>query len=165
MNNKTYDLIKLVALIGAPVIVFLSALCNIWAVPHAKRDLKLYLDGQVVKLDGDSYRLVIVPNDTTAAVTLKDNGVDRTSVLEYEEGLDKNNNKIVNYIYKISTVSAAHTIVVTCGEGSSVKIFTKVNDAWRELSFTKIYKKINNVWVEQSDLTQIFENGVRYKRE
>ena len=35
MSNRMYDIIKLVALIGAPVIVFLSALCNIWAVPHA----------------------------------------------------------------------------------------------------------------------------------
>jgi len=35
ISNKLYDFIKLVALIGAPVIVFLSALCNIWAVPHA----------------------------------------------------------------------------------------------------------------------------------
>ena len=35
ISDKTYDIIKMVALIGAPVIVFLSALCNIWAVPHA----------------------------------------------------------------------------------------------------------------------------------
>jgi len=35
ISNKVYDIIKMVALIGAPVIVFLSALCNIWAVPHA----------------------------------------------------------------------------------------------------------------------------------
>lgn len=35
MDNKTYDRIKLIALIGAPVIVFLSALCNIWHVPYA----------------------------------------------------------------------------------------------------------------------------------
>jgi len=35
ISNKAYDIIKMVALIGAPVIVFLSALCNIWAVPHA----------------------------------------------------------------------------------------------------------------------------------
>lgn len=35
ISNKVYDAIKMVALIGAPVIVFLSALCNIWAVPHA----------------------------------------------------------------------------------------------------------------------------------
>lgn len=35
ISNKVYDAIKMMALIGAPVIVFLSALCNIWAVPHA----------------------------------------------------------------------------------------------------------------------------------
>lgn len=35
MNDKTYDIIKLIALIGAPVIVFLSSLCNIWHVPYA----------------------------------------------------------------------------------------------------------------------------------
>ena len=35
ISNKVYDIIKLVALIGAPVIVFLSALCNIWNIPHA----------------------------------------------------------------------------------------------------------------------------------
>lgn len=35
VSNKTYDLMKLIALIGAPIIVFLSALCNIWAVPYA----------------------------------------------------------------------------------------------------------------------------------
>ena len=35
ISNKMYDFVKMVALIGAPVIVFLSALCNIWAVPHA----------------------------------------------------------------------------------------------------------------------------------
>ena len=35
ISNKAYDIIKLVALVGAPVIVFLSALCNIWDVPHA----------------------------------------------------------------------------------------------------------------------------------
>ena len=30
-----YDFVKMFALIGAPVVVFLSALCNIWNVPHA----------------------------------------------------------------------------------------------------------------------------------
>lgn len=35
ISNKVYDIIKMVALIGAPVIVFLSALCNIWNIPHA----------------------------------------------------------------------------------------------------------------------------------
>ena len=35
ISNRAYDIIKMVALIGTPVSVFLSAICNIWAVPHA----------------------------------------------------------------------------------------------------------------------------------
>ena len=35
ISNRMYDFAKMVALIGAPVVVFLSALCNIWNVPHA----------------------------------------------------------------------------------------------------------------------------------
>lgn len=122
---------------------------------------KLYSDGQVVKLDGDSYRLVIVPDDISAVVTLTDNNVDKTSSLEYEQGVDKQQNKIVNYIYKIANVSAAHTIVVSCNTGT-VTIFKKVENSWSELKFTKIYKKINNAWIEQNDLTQVFESGVNY---
>lgn len=34
MKDTTYDMIKNVALIAAPVLVFLSALCSIWNVPH-----------------------------------------------------------------------------------------------------------------------------------
>lgn len=36
MSNKTYDLIKNTALITTPIIVFLSALCTIWNIPHAE---------------------------------------------------------------------------------------------------------------------------------
>lgn len=34
MSNKVYDIIKNVALFGAPVIVFISALCSIWDIPY-----------------------------------------------------------------------------------------------------------------------------------
>lgn len=80
----------------------------------------------------------------------------------YEEGLDKNNNKIVNYTYKISSVSDAHTIVVTCNEGNTVTMLIKADNNWRELSFSKIYKKVNNVWVEQSDITTAFDTQTNY---
>lgn len=36
LNNKTYDTIKLIALIAVPVITFLSSLCTIWQIPHTK---------------------------------------------------------------------------------------------------------------------------------
>lgn len=142
-------------------LIFVFGDVDYYFVEATGSNCKLYSDGQVVKLDGDSYRLVIVPDDISAVVTLTDNNVDRTSSLEYEQGIDKNNNKIVNYIYKIANVSTAHNIIVSCGN-KSVTIFKKVDGAWSELRFTKIYKNINGNWIEQNDLTQIFESGVNY---
>lgn len=37
VNNKTYDIIKIIALVAAPVLVFLSALVDIWHVPYAQQ--------------------------------------------------------------------------------------------------------------------------------
>lgn len=37
VNNKTYDIIKLIALVAAPVLVFLSALVDIWHIPYAQQ--------------------------------------------------------------------------------------------------------------------------------
>jgi len=34
MSNKTYDLIKNIALFATPVITFAAALCTIWNVSH-----------------------------------------------------------------------------------------------------------------------------------
>lgn len=35
ISDKTYDRLKLIALIAVPVLAFLSSLCNIWKMPHA----------------------------------------------------------------------------------------------------------------------------------
>lgn len=34
MNNKTYDTLKNIALLAAPIIVFISALVSIWNIPY-----------------------------------------------------------------------------------------------------------------------------------
>ena len=36
MDNRTYDIIKLTALVATPLIAFLASLCSIWTVPHAQ---------------------------------------------------------------------------------------------------------------------------------
>ena len=36
MTNRTYDTIKNISLIAAPVLVFVSALVAIWNIPYAK---------------------------------------------------------------------------------------------------------------------------------
>lgn len=37
MSNKTYDTLKLVALILAPILAFAASLVNIWGFPHAEQ--------------------------------------------------------------------------------------------------------------------------------
>ena len=89
---------------------------------------KLYPDGSFIKLAGEDYKLIIVPNDITATVTLTDNNQDRTSSLVREEGQDKSGNTIVNYIYEINNISAAHEIVVSCISGDGPRIYLKINN-------------------------------------
>jgi hypothetical protein len=101
---------------------------------------RLYPDGQVVKLQGDPYALTIVPDNTAATVTVRDNNVDVSSSLGYEEGEDKHGNLVVNYLYNLSNISAAHTITVNCAVAVD-KIYIKMNGSWVE--FQKVYKKIN----------------------
>lgn len=37
MNNNTYDKIKLIALIIAPILVLIGSIATIWKVPHAEQ--------------------------------------------------------------------------------------------------------------------------------
>ena len=37
MSNKTFDTLKLIALIAAPLITFIGAVCIIWHVPFAEQ--------------------------------------------------------------------------------------------------------------------------------
>ena len=60
MSNKTYDTLKLIALIGAPVTVFVTSLCAAWKIPYAEPicatlaavDVCL---GAIVKILADKY--------------------------------------------------------------------------------------------------------------
>ena len=36
MSNRTYDTIKIIALICTPLVAFLASICTIWSVPHAQ---------------------------------------------------------------------------------------------------------------------------------
>ena len=124
---------------------------------------KLYPDGQVVVLQGNSYKLAIIPNDDQATVTVTDNGTNVTNSLVFEEGYDDDNNRIVNYTYNLLNVAAAHEIVVTAVSDGQKVIYVKVNGTWTPCS--KVYKKINGSWVEQTNAnwTTILPTNVQYK--
>ena len=145
-------------------LVFIFGDVDYYFITSSGNSCKLYPDGQVVKLENDSYMLRIVPNDSNATVTLRDNNVDRTSLLEYESAQDKYGNTIVNYIYKLTNITAAHTLTVSCSSGGEQsKVYIKINGTWTQ--FSKIYKKINGSWIEQnnSDWLTLFDTRTNYR--
>lgn len=146
-------------------LVFIFGDVDYYFITSSGNSCKLYPDGQVVKLENDSYMLRIVPNDSNATVTLKDNNIDRTSLLEYESAQDKYGNTIVNYIYKLTNITAAHTLTISCSsEGEQSKVYIKINGTWAQ--FSKIYKKVNGSWVEQnnSDWLTLFDTRANYRK-
>ena len=34
LSNKAYDVLKIIAIIAAPLCTFIAALCDIWGIPH-----------------------------------------------------------------------------------------------------------------------------------
>ena len=69
ISDKLYDFLKIMALIAAPVIVFLSALCNIWNIPHAAEltatlaAIDTLIGAVVAALKADYDRRNAVPED------------------------------------------------------------------------------------------------------
>ena len=120
-------------------------------------------DGQQVVLEGDSYRLNIVPDSISASVSLTDNNINVTSQLEQASGTDKSGNPIVSYKYTISNIQAAHNLIISIGN-VSLQLYIKHNGSW--VSYSKVYKKINGEWIEQpsSSWDILFSEDMSYRR-
>lgn len=125
---------------------------------------KLFPDGQFVKLENDSYKLTIVPNNTSATVTITDNNIDRTNQLEYIQGQDKSGNTVVNYTYTLNNIVAAHNLVITCSTASRPVLWLKT-DANNYRAVVKVWEKTSNGWVEQasSSWSNLFNTSTNYR--
>ena len=145
-------------------LIFIFGDVNYFFITSSGNSCKLYPDGQMVKLEGDSYQIRIVPNDSNATVTLKDNNVDRTSLLEYESTTDRYGNTVVNYTYNLINITAAHNLVISCSSGSGANIYLKINGTWTQCS--KVYLKVNGSWVEQNQSTwgDLFDTRANYRK-
>ena len=124
---------------------------------------RIFPDGQQVVLEGDAYKINIVPDSVSAQVTMKDNNIDVTSQLVQESGTDKHGNPAVSYSYSLSNITAAHNLVITIG-GATIQIYIKENGTW--VTYSKVYKKINGSWVEQDSSTwgTIFDVNANYRK-
>ena len=146
-------------------LVFIFGDVSYYFINSSGNNARLYPDGQIVVLQGNSYKLAVVPNDASATATVTDNGTNVTSSLVFEEGYDENNNRIVNYTYNLSNVTAAHEIVVTAVSAGQKTIYVKISGTWTPCS--KVYKKVNGSWVEQTNAnwTTVLPTNVQYRTE
>ncbi len=143
-------------------LIFVFGNVSYYFVNTSSNGPKLYPNGQFVVLQGDSYKLTIVPEDYNDTITVTDNNTDVTNLLqEVTTEIEKDGQTItaVNYVYRLSNISAAHTIEVVKA-GSSDVVYLKVNGSW--VSCSKVYKKVNGSWVEQSSFSNLFDSDKIY---
>ena len=125
---------------------------------------RVFPDGQMVKLDGESYSVTVVPDNTSNTVVLFDNNVDRTANLTRVDGTDKSGNPIVAYVYELSNINTEHTITAGCSTSNTAKIYVKENGTWHQ--YSKIYVKIDGAWVEQNSIiwSALFDTSESYRQ-
>ena len=147
LENNNYYTYTLSNIQASHSLIFVFGNVSYYLVNSSSSGAKLYPNGSMVHLQGDTYRLTIVPDDYTYNVSVTDNNVNVSSqVQRKEEQVTKDGNTytVVNFIYTLNNIQATHNIVVICTSNESLHL--KVNNSWVRVS--KIYKKINNVWTE-----------------
>lgn len=142
-------------------LIFVFGDVQYYYITSSGTDCKLYPDGQFVELEGDNYKLTIVPNNTNDVITVRDNNIDVSNSLEMKTStIEKDGRTITykSYNYTLTNISAAHNIVVSTTSGSTV--YYKVNGSW--VSVSKVYKKIDDRWQEQTNFDNLFDTNTIY---
>lgn len=106
-------------------LIFVFGNVQYYYVTSSGSNCKLYPDGQFVELEGDNYRLTIVPDDPSSSISVTDNDTNVTSQLtRVESQVEKDGATItyVNYIYALVDIRATHNIIVSSTSNSTVLI-------------------------------------------
>ena len=142
-------------------LIFVFGDVQYYYITSSGTDCKLYPDGQFVELEGDNYKLTIVPNNINDVITVRDNNINVSNSLEMKTStIEKDGRTITykSYNYTLTNISAAHNIVVSTTSGSTV--YYKVNGSW--VSVSKVYKKIDDRWQEQTNFDNLFDTNTIY---
>lgn len=110
-------------------------------------DCKIFPDGQVIVMPGDSYTINIVPSAVTDTVGLTDNGTNVTANLIRDKGLDKDGNTIASYSYVLSNVQTNHELQIAAIPATSILYKKNENNKW--IVITDAYYKENGHWVKK----------------
>ena len=117
---------------------------------------KLFPAGQMVLLEGENYRLTIIPDSSISRVTLRDNNVDVSSQLVRKEVTTEKDGvftTVVNYIYSLENVTATHNLVVAAVAAALLHL--KAGNTWIEVG--KAFKKQDGRWKEIEITDDIFD--------
>lgn len=127
-------------------LIFIFGEVTYYTISSTGNNCKIFPDGQVVIMPGDSYTINIVPSAVTDTVGLTDNGVNVTANLIRDKGLDKEGNTIASYSYSLSNIQEHHELQIVSVPADSI-LYLKINDNWKVI--TDAYYKENGSWVKK----------------
>lgn len=127
-------------------LMFIFGEVTYYTISSTGIDCKIFPDGQVVVMPGDSYTINIVPNSITDTVGLSDNGVNVTSSLIKDKGINKDGNTIASYSYSLSNIQGNHDLQIISVPADSL-LYLKLNGEWTVI--LDAYYKENGTWVKK----------------
>lgn len=153
----TYNLTNITA---KHSLMFIFGQVTYYTITSSGTNCKIFPDGQVVVMPGDSYTINIAPSAVTDTVGISDNGVNTTSSLKRDKGLDKDGLTIASYSYELTNIQENHTLEIVSVAATSI-LYEKVSGKW--LVVTDAYYKENGQWVKK-DLSFFSDMDLTYMK-
>ena len=144
-------------------LIFVFGNVSYYFITSSGTNCRIFPDGQQVKLEGDNYKINIIPNTITDIVSITDNNIDRTTLLERTDGYDKDNNPAVSYSYSLSNVTATHTLAIVCTAAAAQDILWMKITASSWDIVAQIWAKENDRWVQKPQ-SYLQDNNIHYLR-
>lgn len=139
-------------------LMFVFGNATYYTVTSNGTNCRVFPDGQVIVMPGNTYTINIVPNTVTDVIGLTDNGVNVTSSLIKEKGTDGSGNTIASYSYELTNVRANHDLEIVGVQPDSL-LYHKVSGSWSPV--LDAYYKENGRWVKK-DLSFFADMDLTY---
>ncbi len=107
--------------------MFIFGQVTYYTITSSGNNCKVFPDGQVVVMPGDSYTINIAPNAVTDTVGITDNNTNVTNSLIRDKGLDKDGLTIASYSYTLNNVQTNHNLEIVSVAADSI-LYEKVNN-------------------------------------
>lgn len=141
-------------------LMFIFGQVTYYTIASSGSNCKIFPDGQVIVMPGDSYTINIVPNAVTDTVGISDNSTNMTNNLQKDKGLDKDGLTIASYSYELTNIQENHTLDIVSVAATSI-LYEKVGGKW--LVVTDAYYKENGHWVKK-DLSFFSDLDLTYMK-